>query len=134
MERGLTKQKIMEVMTFSPHGDLSQYRGICGPAAKQEPEFMAHFIAYLAEKSQVRDINLALPVITLAEPQFRDAELLGAPDEIRPDFGLNQNDGFRLDGRQCPDDATAPVNGIVNLADVRRQMAAQFRHAGRSCC
>ena len=77
MERGLTKQKIMEVMTLSPHGDLSQYRGICGPAAKQEPEFMAHFIAYLAEKSQVRDINLALPVITLAEPQFRDAELLG---------------------------------------------------------
>lgn len=74
--RGLTKQEIVSTMTLSPHGDLSQYLSVCAPAAKEQPEFAAHFTSYLAEHSQIRDINAAMPIICLAEPKFRDPELV----------------------------------------------------------
>lgn len=77
MERkGLTKQEIVSTMTLSPHGDLSQYLAVCAPAAKDQPEFAAHFTSYLAENSQIRDINAAMPIICLAEPGFKDPELV----------------------------------------------------------
>ena len=76
MDKGLTKQQIIDLMTLSPHGDLSVYLEMGGQAACKNPEFAAHFTSYLAAKSQVRDINIAMPLICLAEPRFREQEFV----------------------------------------------------------
>lgn len=77
MERGLTKNEIISIMAMSPHGDLSQYTPVFSKACKSDPEFAAHFISYTAQKSQVRDMGQALPVISLAIPGFDEAEFVG---------------------------------------------------------
>lgn len=47
------------------HGDLSLYVDQGLKAARAEPEFFAHIVAYNALKSEVRDSKVALPVIAL---------------------------------------------------------------------
>src|SRR3989442_1348927 len=65
--------------------------------------------------------------------RLRDKRVPQPPDEIRPDFGLNQNDGLGMNQAQCAVHAFLVVDGIINLFDVRRQFALQFAHAGRGC-
>jgi len=65
METGLTKNRIISELTRSPHGALGQYLPIGLTAAKQEPEFLAHLIAWNQDRGQVRDSKVALPVIGL---------------------------------------------------------------------
>lgn len=47
------------------HGDLSLYVDQGMKAAKNEPDFFAHVVAWNAVKSEVRDSKVALPVIAL---------------------------------------------------------------------
>lgn len=61
----LTKQRIIAELTRSPHGNLKEYLQIGVPATIQEPEFMAHLVAWDALKGQVRDAHVALPVVML---------------------------------------------------------------------
>lgn len=65
-ESGLTKQRIIAELTRSPHGNLKEYLPIGVPATTQEPEFMAHLVAWDALKGQVRDAHVALPVVMLS--------------------------------------------------------------------
>jgi len=61
----LTKQKIVAELSRSPHGKLTEYLDVGTQAARLEPEFFAHLIAWDALKGQVRDAKVALPIISL---------------------------------------------------------------------
>ncbi len=66
MERdALTKQQMIAELTRSPHGKLEEYIPAGSKAAKQEPEFLAHIIAWNQIKGQIRDSKVALPVLSL---------------------------------------------------------------------
>ncbi len=68
----LTKNRIISELSKSPHGSLKEYIPICREAATQEPEFLAHLIAWNASKGQVRDAKVALPLVSLSVPSFPD--------------------------------------------------------------
>lgn len=67
---GLTKNQIIQVLTRSPHGDLKAFGPTALAAAKAEPEFLAHLIAWNQEHGAIRDSKVALPVYSLAVPSF----------------------------------------------------------------
>jgi len=71
-EAALTKQRILSELSKSPHGSLKDYIPIGREAAKQEPEFLAHLIAWDALKGQIRDAKVALPLVALSVPSFPD--------------------------------------------------------------
>src|SRR5216683_1525115 len=60
----------------------------------------------------------------------RRPEAGSAPEEVRPDFGLHQDDRFGPDAGQGASDEAASINGIIDLTNMRRQLALQFLHAG----
>jgi hypothetical protein len=65
MERSVDKKALISALSLSPHGDLKQYLPVCLKGAAQDPEFVAHLIAYNHHKGQIRDAKIALPVIAL---------------------------------------------------------------------
>ncbi len=69
-ETGLTKNQIFSQLSKSPHGNLKEYVPVATAAATEEPEFMAHLIAWDRLHGQIRDAKVALPVITLTVPPF----------------------------------------------------------------
>ena len=71
-ELGLTRADIVGKLNLSLHGDLAAYRGVIGEACKQDPEFLAHLIAFDFTNGQIKDTKVALPVITLATKEFPD--------------------------------------------------------------
>lgn len=66
MEQGLTKNQIITELTRSPHGKLEEYLLVGRVASAQEPEFLAHLVAWNQLKGQIRDSKVALPVLSLA--------------------------------------------------------------------
>ena len=66
MEQGLTKQQVISELAKSPHGKLAEYVKVGLPAARQDPDFFAHLVAWTVANSQIRDAKVALPVIALA--------------------------------------------------------------------
>lgn len=70
MESGITQNHMIEVLTRSPHGKLEEYLPVGRIAAKQQPEFIAHLIAWNERNGQIRDSKVALPIATLCEPAF----------------------------------------------------------------
>jgi hypothetical protein len=76
METGLTRNQIISVLTKSPHGDLAEYVPVGVRAAKEDPDFYAHLIAWNERKGAIRDAKVALPVLALTAPgTFADEEL-----------------------------------------------------------
>ncbi len=71
-ETGITRSEIVNKLNLSLHGDLAGYRVVIGTACKQDPEFLAHLIAWDFVNGQIKDSKLALPVITLATREFPD--------------------------------------------------------------
>jgi hypothetical protein len=67
METGLTKQQIITQLLRSPHGKLEEYVPVGTQATKDDPEFMAHLIAYNEVRGQIRDSKVALPVVSLSK-------------------------------------------------------------------
>lgn len=59
------KNEIIVQLVRSPHGDLHSYAQVGVVAAKQEPEFLQHLIAWNQVKGQIRDSKVALPIISL---------------------------------------------------------------------
>lgn len=76
METGLSKTEVIAQLTRSTHGNLKQYVPVTRKAAAQDAEFLAHLIAWNQRTGQIRDSKIALPVASLAEPQFTDPELV----------------------------------------------------------
>lgn len=75
-EQGISRNQIINELSKSPHGNLAEYLPIGRVAAVQEPEFLAHLIAWNREAGQVRDSKVALPVITLSAADFREPEFV----------------------------------------------------------
>jgi hypothetical protein len=71
-ETGLSKNQILSELSKSPHGKLSEYVLTGKKAAAQEPEFFAHLIAWDRVHGQIRDAKVALPVVSLAVPEFHE--------------------------------------------------------------
>lgn len=79
----LKKQKLPPVTLPSQQArsfmQLAEYLPICGPAARQDPEFYAHLCSWNSLKGEVRDARVGLPVIALTapnlSPQFADNAL-----------------------------------------------------------
>lgn len=65
MEKGLTKNQLISELTRSPHGKLTEYVPIVKEAGNQDPEFLAHLIAWNQQKGSIRDSKVAIPVISL---------------------------------------------------------------------
>lgn len=63
---GLNRNTIIGQLTRSPHGKLGEYLVVGSRAAAEEPEFLAHLIAWNQEKGQVRDSKVALPLIQVS--------------------------------------------------------------------
>lgn len=70
MESGLSKNQILSELSRSPHGKLAEYIPVGKKAAAQEPEFLAHLIAWDHRKGQIRDAKVALPLISLSDSKF----------------------------------------------------------------
>lgn len=64
-ETGLTRNTIISELARSPHGKLEEYLPIGRRAAEEDPEFFAHLIAWNARKGQIRDSQVALPLIAV---------------------------------------------------------------------
>lgn len=65
MESKLRKQTVISELTKSPHGKLEAYRDVGSVVAAEDPEFLAHLIAWNQKKGQVRDAKIALPVLAI---------------------------------------------------------------------
>src|SRR5882724_5655144 len=72
METGLTKNQILSELSRSPHGELKEYLPIGQKAAKQEPEFLAHLIAWDRINGAIRDAKVALPIVSLSTGTLPD--------------------------------------------------------------
>jgi hypothetical protein len=71
-ELGITRNEIVGKLNLSLHGDLAAYQNVIGAACRQDPEFLAHLIAFDFTNGQIKDTKIALPVITLATREFPD--------------------------------------------------------------
>ncbi len=65
METGISRNAMITELTRSPHGTLAEYVGTGIVAAVEEPDFLAHLIAWNGAKGQIRDAKVALPTIHL---------------------------------------------------------------------
>jgi len=78
-EKGLSKNEIITQLARSTHGKLEEYLTIGREAAKTEPAFFAHLIAWNRQKGQVRDSKVALPIVALTteamDPEFTENAL-----------------------------------------------------------
>jgi hypothetical protein len=75
METGLTRNQIFSTLARSEHGELNAYTKDVQRAFKDEPEFSAHLISWNRTNGQIRDAQIALPVVSLTVPGL-DAELV----------------------------------------------------------
>jgi hypothetical protein len=75
LEHGLSREQIIGELSKSLHGKLAEYSPIISGAARKDPEFLAHLIAWDFTNGQIKDTKIALPVLTLAEKEF-PSELL----------------------------------------------------------
>lgn len=74
MEHALRKNEVIAQLVRSEHGNLGEYAPVVKLTAMEDPEFLAHIIAWDLLKGQIRDTKIALPVASLAVPSF-DGEL-----------------------------------------------------------
>lgn len=85
--QALTRNQVVSVLTKSPHGELSQYLPVAVPAARQDPDFFGHLVAWNHWKGQVRDAKVALPIAALTADslpvELRD-NALGAVSLLGP--------------------------------------------------
>ena len=70
---GLTPNEIISALAKSPHGKLEEYLPVGRRAAVEQPDFLAHLIAWNARKGQIRDAKVALPLMALtARSLYKD--------------------------------------------------------------
>jgi hypothetical protein len=76
IETGVTPRQLISELARSPHGKLAEYVPMGQRAATEQPEFLAHLIAWNQRKGQVRDSKVALPVVSLSVAAFNDPEFV----------------------------------------------------------
>lgn len=137
MEKGLTKQQVLTELTKSPHADPTAYIPVCREAAKSDPEFMAHLIRWNDLKGSVRDAKLALPLISLSVPQFREPEFVEnslahlaqlTPRELLKAYKFAQGYVREKSEVPNPDPATAKRHPKIRLGGPRLSKRAWKRY------
>jgi|GEM_PF-2411448 hypothetical protein len=66
----VTKNQIISELSKSPHGNLKEYLTVGQLAAKNDPDFLAHLIAWDRTHGQIRDAKAALPIVSLTVPGY----------------------------------------------------------------
>lgn len=66
VEQALDKKALIAELVRSAHGSLQEYVPVASRAARDEPDFYAHLIAWNERNGQVRDARVALPAIAWA--------------------------------------------------------------------
>lgn len=66
---------------------------------------------------------------TRIDEEKGDAAFFESPDEIGPDFGFDEHDGFGVDGRDGAVDVAFAVDGIVNFLDVGGEFSFELLHS-----
>jgi len=104
------KQTLINDLIKSNHGDLRDYVPTTIKAAKEEPEFLAHLIAWNLLKGEIRDSKVALPILNLRGLQEGHAEfaenaiaslLTLDPKNLLKAFKFSKelnNEGLRISG------------------------------------
>lgn len=69
-ERGITRTEIHGQLSKSVHGKLIEYSPVIITAAKQDPEFLAHIIAFDCTNGQIKDSKVALPILSIASSDY----------------------------------------------------------------
>jgi hypothetical protein len=72
VEQGLSRNQIIADLSRSAHGKLEEYIPMGKRAAEEQPEFLAHLIAWDKRKGQVRDAQVALPLVGLMVKNYAD--------------------------------------------------------------
>src|SRR6266446_4323895 len=72
IESGLSKNQIISELSKSTHGSLKEYVQVGKAAAEQHGEFFAHLISWNKIKGQVRDSQIALPIVSLTAKNYPD--------------------------------------------------------------
>jgi hypothetical protein len=67
METGLKKTRVISELLRSSHGKLDDYIPVGRQEVLEDPEFVAHMIAWNEKKGSIRDSKIALPIISLPE-------------------------------------------------------------------
>jgi hypothetical protein len=67
-EAALSRQQVFSQLIKSPHGNLNEYLQVGLQAAKEDPDFYAHLVAWNAQKGEIRDAKSALALIALTNP------------------------------------------------------------------
>ena len=57
--------ELVNSLSQSAHGDYDKYKDITYKAAENDPDFLAHFIAWSIAKSEIRDSKVAIPILSL---------------------------------------------------------------------
>lgn len=70
VESRYTRNQLIQELTRSPHGQLSEYVPMGIQASASDPDFYAHLIAWNAKNGEIRDARVALPVISLSSVGF----------------------------------------------------------------
>lgn len=74
----LDRRRVIAELAKSPHGHFAEYLPIGVKAVQSDPEFFGHLVAWNHNKGQVRDAQVALPVIALlgaTDPELADNAL-----------------------------------------------------------
>jgi hypothetical protein len=66
------KKSLIASLSNSPHGDLGSYAAMASRVLAAEPDFYAHLIAWNHAKSQIRDAQIALPMLALTADRERN--------------------------------------------------------------
>ena len=69
-ETGVTRTEILSKLNLSVHGKLTEYHQFIDAACSQDPEFVAHLVAWDFVNGQIKDSKLAIPVITLSQRSY----------------------------------------------------------------
>ncbi len=64
-EATVDRKAVIAAVLKSPHGKLDEYVPVGQPAAKADPTFFAHLLAYTHVKGSIRDAKIALPILAL---------------------------------------------------------------------
>lgn len=74
-KQNTAKNALINALLRIGHGKLDLYTQEGLSAARQEPELLAHFIAWNNQKGKVRDAKVAFPVLSLRGLKKEDADL-----------------------------------------------------------
>lgn len=114
-EAGLTRNQILSQLSKSPHGNLEEYIPVGQKAAQQEPEFLAHLVAWDRTNGQIRDAKVALPVVSLTVPTLHEDFIQNALAHIGLLGPREMLRAYRFALQVRPAGRMRKIRGIVEL-------------------